>query len=56
MTSVFYDPQNRQITLATDEVDEVTVTKERDGTTLITFDNVDEIEFFWPDDRIWRAV
>ena len=56
MTTVFYDPQNKQITLAAEECDNVTVTKEDDETMLVTFDNVEEIEFFWPDERIWRAV
>ena len=55
-TSVFYDPQSRQITMATDDINSITVLREDDGTTLITFDDVDEIEFHWPDERLWRAV
>lgn len=55
-TSVFYDPQNRQITVATDDVKSISMLKEEDGTTLITFEDVDEIEFYWPDERLWRAI
>ena len=56
MTSVFYDPQNRQITVAVESISEAMMTFEEDGSILFSFENVEDIEFYWPDERIWRAV
>jgi tRNA(Phe) wybutosine-synthesizing methylase Tyw3 len=56
MNSVFYDPANKQITVALMGTQDMAVITEEDGSVLVTFENVEDIEFFWPDDRIWRAV
>lgn len=56
MTSVFYDPANKQMTVAIDQGTDMASIQESDGSVLVTFENVNEIEFFWPDDRIWRPV
>jgi hypothetical protein len=54
MTDVFYDPQNSQLTIAM-KLDEVSLIEDN-GSYVITFENVNEIEFYWPDQRLWRAV
>jgi hypothetical protein len=55
-TTVLYDPQARCITLAVTDLRAITLLEE-DDVTLITFEDVDEVEFVWPpDEKMWRAV
>lgn len=56
MTDVFYDPSNKQMTIAVLQASDVSMHKEDDGSYLFCFENIEDVEFFWPDDRIWRAV
>lgn len=55
MTSVFYDPLRHQITMVTDHGEWSSFVE--DGHTVVSFENVDEVEFFWDSEEpLWRAV
>ncbi len=56
VTTVFYDGYNRHMTVAVDSIDQVMMVNEDDGSVLFSFEAVEDIEFFWPDEKIWRPV
>lgn len=57
VTNVFYDAYNQHITIAVDSIEEAMMVEEDDGSILFSFEQVKDIEFYWPpDEQMWRAV